>query len=323
MSNPIIDKLIEGILKECTPKSEEEINLYTMANKVKNKLESCVSEYKLGFMIKEIVFGGSFAKGTWLKNEADIDIFIKFKSDVDYGHFEAYGKLIGMQSLKEYSPYLRYADHPYVEAYVDGVKFNIVPCYNVSFGDWKSAADRSPFHTSYVISNLNQEKKNQVRVLKKFLKSLKIYGAEISIEGFSGYVCEVLILKFGSFLSTIQFFSTYSTDNSVIRITKPNHEQEKYKRIFDSFLVILDPIDENRNLGSAISSRSVATLIQSSRKFLSNPGNNYFREEPVSHSNNDLKDLLSSFILVIDFKYSDRPSDVIWGQLKENDQVHM
>ena len=317
MSNPVINKLIEGILKECTPKLEEEITLHAMANKVMNKLESCVSEYKLGFMIKEIVYGGSFAKGTWLKNEADIDIFIKFKNDVDYDHFEAYGKLIGMQSLKEYSPYLRYADHPYVEAYVDGVKFNIVPCYNVSFGDWKSAADRSPFHTSYVINNLNQEKKNQVRVLKKFLKSLKIYGAEISIEGFSGYVCEVLILKFGSFLSTIQFFSTYSADNSVINITRPDHEQEKYKRIFDSFLVILDPIDENRNLGSAISSRSVATLIQSSRKFLSNPGNNYFREEPISHSNNDLKDLLSSFILVIEFKYSDRPSDVIWGQLKK------
>ncbi len=316
MSNPGIDKLIEGISKECTPTSEEEINLHTMANKVKNKLESCVYEYKLRLMIKEIVFGGSFAKGTWLKNEADIDIFIKFRNDVDFDHFETYGKLIGMQALKEYSPYLRYADHPYVEAYVDGVKFNIVPCFDVSFGDWKSAADRSPFHTSYVVSNLNQEKKNQVRVLKKFLKSLKIYGAEISIEGFSGYVCEVLILKFGSFLSTIQFFSTYSTDNSVIGITKPDHEQEKHKRIFDSFLVILDPIDENRNLGSAISSRSVATLIQSSRKFLSNPGNNYFRE-PVSHSNNDLKDLLSSFILVIEFKYSHRPSDVIWGQLKK------
>jgi tRNA nucleotidyltransferase (CCA-adding enzyme) len=318
MTNSSINKLIEGILKECTPTSEEEVNLHEMANKVKNKLESCVSEYKLGFMITEIVFGGSFAKDTWIKNEADIDIFIKFKHDVDYGRFEAYGKLIGMQSLKEYSPYLRYADHPYVEAYVDGVKFNIVPCYDVSFGDWKSAADRSPFHTSYVISNLNQEKKNQVRVLKKFLKSLKIYGAEISIEGFSGYVCEVLILKFGSFLSTIRFFSTYSTDNSVISITKPaDHEPEKQKRIFDSFLVILDPIDENRNLGSAISSRSAATLIQSSRKFLSNPGKNYFAEEQISRSNNELKDLLSSFILVIEFKFSDRPSDVIWGQLKK------
>jgi tRNA nucleotidyltransferase (CCA-adding enzyme) len=317
MSNPDINNLIEGILKKCTPTSEEEINLHAMANMVKNKLESCVTEYKLGSKINEIVFGGSFAKGTWLKNEADIDIFIKFKKDVDYGHFEAYGKLIGMQSLKEYSPYLRYADHPYVEAYVDGVKFNIVPCFDVSFGDWKSAADRSPFHTSYVISKLNQEKKNQVRLLKKFLKSLKIYGAEISIEGFSGYVCEVLILKFGSFLSTIQFFSTYSSDNSVISIATPDHEREKHKRIFDSFLVILDPIDENRNLGSAISSHSVATLIQCSRKVLANPGNNYFQEERVYRPSNNLKDLLSSFIMVIEFKYSDRPSDVIWGQLKK------
>src|ERR1044072_1110243 len=114
MSNPVIDKLIEGVLKECTPKLEEEITLHAMANKVMNKLESCVSEYKLGFMIKEIVYGGSFAKGTWLKNEADIDIFIKFYDSIDYNQFETYGKQIGMLALQKFLPYLRYADHPYV-----------------------------------------------------------------------------------------------------------------------------------------------------------------------------------------------------------------
>jgi tRNA nucleotidyltransferase (CCA-adding enzyme) len=59
------------------------------------------------------------------------------------------------------------------------------------------------------------------------------------------------------------------------------------------------------------------TLIQGSRKFLANPSNNYFREERVYSPSNDLKALLSSFIMVIEFKYGDRPSDVIWGQLKK------
>ena len=57
------------------------------------------------------------------------------------------------------------------------------------------AADKSPFHTEYVTNKLDEEKRDQVRLLKKFLKSLGIYGAEIAKNGFSGYVTEVLILK--------------------------------------------------------------------------------------------------------------------------------
>ncbi len=45
---------------------------------------------------------------------------------------------------------------------------------------------------------------------------------------------------------------------------------------FDSFLIILDPIDNNRNLGTAISPVSVGTFIKSSRKFLKNPTSDFF-----------------------------------------------
>src|SRR6185503_494851 len=93
---------------------------------------------------------------------------------------------------------LRYSDHPYVEAIVRGVRVNVVPCYDVEQGKWQSAADRSPFHTEYVIKNMDGEKRDQVRLLKKFFKSAGIYGAEISTGGFSGYVSEVLVLKYGS-----------------------------------------------------------------------------------------------------------------------------
>ena len=312
-----INRLIEQILTDCIPTSKEEKLLINCATHVKERLYSYITDHNLDHFIKDIVFGGSFAKGTWLRNEADIDIFIKFNSNIDYDYFEKYGKQIGIQSLLDYSPYLRYADHPYVEVIIDGIKVNVVPCFDVPFGMWRSAADRSPFHTSYMIDKLDQEQKNQVRVLKRFLKSLKIYGAEISTEGFSGYVCEVLILKFGSFLSTIKFFSMHFDDKMIVRIDESTTPAEKCNGIHDSFIVIPDPVDQKRNLGSAISTHSVATLVQASRKFLADPNVKYFTVNSTFFVDDSLKNSLISSILIIKFKYADRPSDVIWGQIKK------
>ena len=317
MKSTNINNLIEQILIDCIPSSFEENVLVNCANIVKKKLYSYIVDHNLDNYVTDIVFGGSFAKGTWLRNSTDIDIFIKFNSGIDYDHFETYGKEIGMQSLMEYSPYLRYADHPYVEVIVDGIKVNVVPCFDVPFGRWKSAADRSPFHTSYMVTNLDQDQKNQVRVLKRFLKSLNIYGAEISTEGFSGYVCEVLILKFGTFLSTIEFFSKYNENGLIIRIDKATIPQNRHNDLHNSFIVILDPIDQNRNLGSAISTRSVATLIQASRKFMINPNTKYFSANNNFAVEDRLRNSLSSCILIIEFRYTHRPADVIWGQLKK------
>lgn len=309
-----MENLINDLTTSCTPSPQEKKVLLNVTNMIENKIKLYISVNQLDNLVKDVVIGGSFAKGTWLKDENDIDIFIKFDPDVSTLEFEKYGKQIGIQSLKEYSPYLRYADHPYVELFVESVKFNIVPCFDVPKGKWKSAADRSPFHTLFVIDHLNEYKKNQVRILKKFLKSLGVYGAEISTEGFSGYVSEVLIIKFGSFLSALQYFSNYSIENNVINI----NDNKKPNRTFDSFIVILDPVDENRNLGSAISPNSVATLIQASRKFLLEPRITYFQNrQKKSLTDKHIVDSLLSHVLLIEFKYSNRPSDVIWGQIKK------
>ena len=100
-------------------------------------------------LITDVVSGGSFAKGTWIKGDADLDVFVKIDPSVDKVEFERLGMAIGLQSLKKYKTQLRYSEHPYVEAFINGVRVNIVPCYDVEWGKWKSAADRSPFHTEY------------------------------------------------------------------------------------------------------------------------------------------------------------------------------
>jgi len=44
----------------------------------------------------------------------------------------------------------KYAQHPYTEATVEGVRVNIVPCFDVKAGEWMSAADRSPYHVELI-----------------------------------------------------------------------------------------------------------------------------------------------------------------------------
>ena len=70
-----------------------------------------VSNYRSSKII-QVTFGGSFAKGTWLKGDTDIDIFVKIDESVDTEEFESLGKRIGIESLRRYRPYMRYSDYP-------------------------------------------------------------------------------------------------------------------------------------------------------------------------------------------------------------------
>jgi tRNA nucleotidyltransferase (CCA-adding enzyme) len=312
-----LHKLIDKVVNNCIPTESEKIHLNNIAYNIKERITNLISNNDKEYpFVTDVVFGGSFAKGTWLKNKTDIDIFVKFNNQIDLESFENYGKEIGLKSLKDFSPYLRFADHPYVEAYVENVKINVVPCFDVEYGSWKSAADRSPFHTTYVINNLDDYKKNQVRLLKKFLRSLGIYGAEISTKGFSGYVSEVLIIKFGSFLSTLDYFSNFSVDKKIITVDDVSIDGKNLK--FNSFLIIVDPIDTNRNLGAAISPLSIGTFIQGSRMFLKNPTIDFFVDNKLGYNDQSLIGLLSSNILIIEAKFGLRAPDIIWGQLQKS-----
>jgi tRNA nucleotidyltransferase (CCA-adding enzyme) len=262
-------------------------------------------------LITDVVFGGSFAKGTWLKGDADLDVFVKINPSVNRVEFERLGKEIGYQSLKKYRTQLRYSEHPYVEAFVKGVRVNIVPCYDVERGRWKSAADRSPYHTEYINNNLDARMKQEVRLLKAFLKSVGIYGAQIAKGGISGYVTEILIQKYGTFVSTLQSIADIARDRQIISVGKVDSDVLK---TFESNIVIIDPVDPRRNLGTAISAESLGKFILASRAFIQRPSLRYFGVKKFRKSK---KIELEPNLLIIEFSYETRSPDIIWGQLKK------
>jgi tRNA nucleotidyltransferase (CCA-adding enzyme) len=300
--------MIQGILAralaQCEPAPAEEKKLTSIAEETKRLVEQARAPG-----VKDVIFGGSYAKGTWLRGDADIDIFVRIDPSVDEQAFEKMGVEIGKKALAKFKPALRYADHPYVEAFVKGVRVNVVPCYDVPKGQWKSAADRSPFHTKYIAEALDGEKKGQVRLLKKFLKSAGIYGAEISTGGFSGYVCEVLIAKHGTLESVLAAASAF-VHGQVVAVGDYDVDVAKG---FTSPLVIIDPVDPRRNLGTAISPESAGKFSLAARAFLRKPSAKFFaRQEPAVNRK------LYKNILVVEFAHRERSPDTIWGQMKRS-----
>ena len=312
---PVPSTLISKALTLCEPTHSQEHRIATVAQEAKGLVENYVARLD---EVVDVVFGGSFAKGTWLPDHADIDIFVRIKPSVRIEKFEELGREIGSKALKNYGPKLRYSDHPYVEVFVKKVRVNVVPCYHVEQGKWQSAADRSPFHTQYVSSHFNDEKKRQARLLKKFFKSVGIYGAEISTEGFSGYVSEVLVLKYSSFENVLRAAADWQ-QRQVIAVCDYDSD---FVKAFNSPVIIIDPVDSRRNLGSAISPQSVAKFMLAARAFLESPSLEFFREGKYYRRRRrrrvTSRKLLLPNVLVVEFSHEKKSPDIIWGQLKRS-----
>jgi tRNA nucleotidyltransferase (CCA-adding enzyme) len=304
--------LISKVLPLCEPTHSQERRIATVAQEAKAHIDSYVAQLD---DVVDVVFGGSFAKGTWLPDHADIDIFVKIKPSVGVEKFEEMGRLIGSKALKNYGPKLRYSDHPYVEVFIKKIRVNVVPCYDVEQGKWQSAADRSPFHTQYISSHFDNEKRRHARLLKKFFKSVGIYGAEISTEGFSGYVSEVLVLKYSSFENVLRSAADWQ-ERQIIALCDYDSD---FVKAFKSPLIIIDPVDSRRNLGTAISPESVAKFMLAARTFLEKPSLEFFREDNKKYRcRGSSKKLLLPNVLVVEFSHQKKSPDIVWGQLKRS-----
>jgi len=293
-----MEKIIFKVRKSIIPSKSLESSKRKIANFAFKLVEEQIKKFP---EVISLEFGGSFAKGTWLSKNADVDIFIKFKKITSEEKFVEISKKIGFASMKKHNPYVRYSEHPYVEAKIKNTRINVVPCYDVKLGDWKSAADRSPFHTRKMKKALSPKMREEVRLLKTFLQSNGIYGAEIAKQGFSGYVSEVLILNWGNFENVIK---------SIAEI-KENQIIGKTPKKFDTPIVIVDPIDNKRNLAAAISVENIGNFILSCRAFQINPSLKFFKTKKSKISKNN-----SENVLVVNFNFKIRSPDIIWGQIK-------
>lgn len=168
----------------------------------------------------------------------------------------------------------RYAEHAYVHAVIDGFEVDLVPCYDVRDpARIKSAVDRTPFHSLYVSERI-KGREDDVLLLKQFMKGVGVYGSDLKTGGFSGYLAELLVIHYGSFLRVLEGASSWRPG---IRIDIAKGAD------ISAPLVVIDPVDPNRNVAAALTLDRMSQFVAAARCFLKSPDISFFFP-PESHT---------------------------------------
>jgi tRNA nucleotidyltransferase (CCA-adding enzyme) len=265
----------------------------------------------------DVKIQGSTAKDTWVSGEKDIDVFISLpKTETK----DVFPKVLGVVKAFLGTKWVEaYAEHPYLKAEVNGHQVDFVPCFKIEWaGKAISSVDRTPLHTSYVTKHLESQAANEVRLLKQFMRGIGVYGAEIRVGGFSGYLCELLILNYSSFIKTLKRTSQWTIGEVIDVENLYAGRIREVKLLFDAPLIVVDPVDHRRNVAAAVSTERLGELITASRTFLERPRFSLFYPPTKQPSSSRLRERLTHLdfdVIVLFFTGGRLVPDVLWGQL--------
>jgi tRNA nucleotidyltransferase (CCA-adding enzyme) len=151
------------------------------------------------------------------------------------------------------------------------------------------------------------------------MKGIGVYGAEIKVGGFSGYLCELLVLQWGSFIGVLKTFVGQRRRIVVDIEDYYRNRENELQLLFNEPLVIVDPVDKARNVASAVQANKLYTFVAAAQAFLKNPSIVFFsppetKPMTVKRLKQELENHGSTIVFVTFGKVNAVP-DVLWGQL--------
>lgn len=297
----------KSVLERIKPSRAEEITLKEVGGQVVEKINSIIN--KAGIMgVAEV--HGSVPHDTWIMGQMDLDIFVVLDTYRDRGQLSEV-----LDALREHTDWEfteAWAEHPYLQTEIGGYNLDIVPCFRARIGERiKSATDRSPLHTKWLEKKLNGMG-DDVRLLKQFLRVIEIYGAEIKVGGFSGYLCELLVIKLGSFMGVIDAALDWG-EKEVIRFNEETRE-------FNDPLVVYDPVDSLRNVASALREEPYHRFISAAKAFKEYPSERFFTFDETPVDVDELMERIGerSVVFVVIEESEAAVPDTLWGQLRRS-----
>ncbi|WP_174447860.1 CCA tRNA nucleotidyltransferase [Conexivisphaera calida] len=303
------EEVVEEVKARLRPSPEERERVGGVASKALNAAARALADLGLE---GEARLGGSYAHGTWLAGHADIDVFVLLQPGVnleDEG-LKVAGRALDIMGAERVER--KYAEHPYLSGKVGGIDVEVVPCYRVQRGQWISAADRSPYHTEYLLSRLTDAIRDEIRVAKAFMIAQGVYGAEIKVRGFSGYLVEVLVLKYGGLIELMRAATSWRMGEVLALETLPAGFRPQQQA--GALIIVPDPVDPRRNLGAAVSAWSLGRFIASSEAFLEYPRGEFFERQAPLGKPLEPEDVAPNSITLIIEKPLE-PEDILWGEL--------
>lgn len=289
------------VLKEIVPSEKERKDVTSLTNKISDHLTEKISKEKVNARVEVV---GSIAKDTWISKDRDLDIFIVFDKSTPLEELKKKGLELGKIELEGFTSETAYANHPYTINRFKEFKIDVVPCYDSL--EIITAVDRTPHHTRFVKDNIG-ELRNEVRLLKQFMKGVGVYSSEQKIQGFAGYLCELLIINYKSFENVLKHASDWEYGEYI------DLKKKGRKGDFKDPLIVIDPVDPKRNVASALSLDRLSEFIHYSRLFIESPSVDYFHKKKRLF----VKRYPDSEVYVIIFE-GEMLDDIIYPQLRKS-----
>ena len=266
-----IKRICTAVLKKVKPRK-------AISSKV-DKVVSNINEIIRSRGIKaECVKGGSIAKGTFLKKDYDVDLFVRFDkkydskklSDLLEATLEQYSSVraLRVHGSRDYFQFSKY-----------GLNFEVVPVLKVkNYKEAKIVTDMSPLHVGWVKKH-NKGIVDEIRLAKQFCKAFRVYGAESYIRGFSGHVLDILVIHYKGFLGLLKAASEWKPKVIIdpARYYKKGSALKKLNKAKTAGpLIVVDPIQRDRNAAAALSYKMFYRFTEGVRAFLEKPKASFF-----------------------------------------------
>jgi tRNA nucleotidyltransferase (CCA-adding enzyme) len=269
-------KMLRDVLADITPTKDERAGTLKLVNDFLSKLNASLKKNKCA---AKAVLGGSYAKDTWLNGDYDVDVFVQFAPK----HRD--DDLSGMlaKALRQWKAERVHGSRDYFWVREKKFRFEIVPVLAIKkAADAKNVTDFSPLHVQWVNKN-GKKYKDDIRLFKKFCKAQGVYGAESYIRGFSGHVVDILVIAHKGFIPLLKAAARWKPKT----IVDYYHNYDK-KAVFvlnaskiQGPLIIIDPVQKDRNAAAALAQDKYDKLAESAQKFLKKPGKEFFVETEV------------------------------------------
>lgn len=262
---------------------------------------------------------GSAARGTFLKDRLDIDLFLLFPPELTREELANVGLAIAQRILT--NPQRKYADHPYLRGTFEGFTVDAVPGYAITDPSQpKSPVDRTPFHDEFLRAHQTPSAIADVRLTKQFLLALGVYGSEARTQGFSGYLVELLLIHFHQFHTLLEAARHWRIPVRLRPVTEdPPRLPEEVA------LILADPVDPHRNVASALSRRNLALFILAADAYLKDPTERWFKvtTPPVMTREDALEriDLRGTQVLIVELPRPALVDDTLYPQLRRAERV--
>ena len=277
-------KVIDAVESAIIMGSDESEQLSSVMSEFEEKVTSELSKQGV---VANLFVGGSVGKGTCLPGIHDIDYFMRFDLK-KYGDENISEVCEGVIS-SIFKDVLRLkGSRDYFRVKINDYEIEIIPVlYIKRINQAQNLTDQSPFHVNWIKKNVKAKKKLDfdMRLAKQFFRASGVYGAESWIGGFSGHVTEILVVHYGGFEKLLKAVLKWK-DKTIIDVEKAYTGKDVLEILDDAKtvgpLVVVDPVDKDRNAAAALGLDKFELLQSKSEAFLKKPHKKFFDEIEIT-----------------------------------------